>query len=80
MEEEFYEIVESIKELREPIIKQLKKMGSTQKTIDLFFEGEEILHCPSCGTFNFIEADYNKLDNYSIYHCGNCLFTKIKSL
>ncbi len=73
MAKEIDKLVESIKGLMDPIVKQLESIGATQKTIDCFFEGEEILMCQHCDTFNVREVKYKEKENFSDYQCGNCL-------
>ena len=36
---------------------QLKNLGSVEKTIDKFFEGNFILDCPKCKTHNLCEVE-----------------------
>lgn len=73
------ELIELTEKLKSPIIKQLEFLGSTEKTIDAFFEKEEILVCPSCCTFNFREIYYDKIKQYKNYQCNDCLHTERKN-
>jgi uncharacterized C2H2 Zn-finger protein len=73
-EEKTSDLVNFISNLMNPIIEQLKSLGATSKTIDSFLEGEEILDCPICNTFNLYELDFKRdeISDYSIYECNKC--------
>lgn len=73
MSENLDKLVEKIRALTDPISKQLKDLGSTKETIDFFFKGEEITICPYCGTFNYMEINYDEISEFSEYQCRSCL-------
>lgn len=75
----FSELADQIKKTVELATANLKKFGMTDKAIDKFFDGEEVIDCPYCNTPNMIEVHYNEEGEWSMYECLSCSKTYMRN-